>query len=151
MRSRPKQPLDAFIRQSNAVIAHDALDQLGKIDAPTQITFGRHDIVTSTRFAEPLKSGIKGSELVVFENCAHAPIYETVSDFNEKTLNSSTPTSDESERPKRPVRTEFSDIPARRATKTRRSRRSSTSASGRPLRGAIEMQLSWPSATPPAA
>ncbi|MGB3580176.1 MAG: alpha/beta hydrolase [Roseiarcus sp.] len=48
VRSRPKQPLDAFLRQSNAVIAHDALGQLGKISAPTQITFGRHDIVTST-------------------------------------------------------------------------------------------------------
>ena len=31
VRSRPKQPLDAFIRQSDAVIAHDALAQLGKI------------------------------------------------------------------------------------------------------------------------
>ena len=63
VRGRPQQPIDAFIRQSNAVIAHDALSQLGRIAAPTQITFGRHDIVTSTRFADPLKSGIKGSEL----------------------------------------------------------------------------------------
>ena len=86
VRSRPKQPFDAFIRQSNAVIAHDALAQLGKISAPTQITFGRHDIVTSTRFAEPLKSGIKNSELHVFETCAHAAIYESVSEFNQKTL-----------------------------------------------------------------
>ena len=86
VRSRPKQPLDAFIRQSNAVIAHDALGQLGKIAAPTQITFGRHDIVTSTRFAEPFKSGIKNSELIVFETCAHAAIYENVAEFNEKTL-----------------------------------------------------------------
>jgi len=86
VRSRPKQPFDAFIRQSNAVIAHDALGQLGKISAPTQITFGRHDIVTSTRFVEPFRSGIKNSELVIFEMCAHAPIYENVSEFNEKTL-----------------------------------------------------------------
>jgi len=86
VRSRPKQPFDAFIRQSNAVIAHDALAQLGKISAPTQITFGRHDTVTSTRFAEPLKSGIKKSELFVFEDCAHAAIYENVAAFNEKTL-----------------------------------------------------------------
>ena len=86
VRSRPQQPIDAFIRQSNAVIAHDALSQLGRIAAPTQITFGRHDIVTSTRFADPLKSGIKGSELTVFETCAHAAIYETVADFNERTL-----------------------------------------------------------------
>jgi pimeloyl-ACP methyl ester carboxylesterase len=33
-----------------------------------------------------LKNGIKGSELVVFEGCAHAPIYEDVAGFNEKTL-----------------------------------------------------------------
>jgi pimeloyl-ACP methyl ester carboxylesterase len=58
VRSRPKQPVDAFIQQSDAVIAHDAEAQLRKVRAPTQITFGRHDTVTSTRFAEPLKNGI---------------------------------------------------------------------------------------------
>ena len=86
VRSRPKQPLDAFARQSNAVIGHDAVAQLGKIAAPTQITFGRHDLCTSTRFADPMTKGISGSELVVFETCAHAPIYESVAEFNEKTL-----------------------------------------------------------------
>lgn len=86
VRSRPKQPLDAFISQSSAVIAHDATAQLARIQAPTQITFGRHDMVCSTRFEDPLKNGIKGSELVVFETCAHAPIYESVAEFNEKTL-----------------------------------------------------------------
>jgi pimeloyl-ACP methyl ester carboxylesterase len=86
VRSRPNQPFDAFIRQSNAVIAHDAATQLARIKAPTQITFGRHDMVTSTRFADAMKSGIKASELLVFENCAHAPIYESVAEFNEKTI-----------------------------------------------------------------
>lgn len=86
VRSRPKQPFDAFIQQSNAVIAHDAAAQLGHIRAPTQITFGRHDMVTSTRFADAMKSGIKESELLVFETCAHAPIYQSVAEFNEKTL-----------------------------------------------------------------
>jgi pimeloyl-ACP methyl ester carboxylesterase len=86
VRSRPKQPQDAFISQSSAVIGHDALSQLGRITAPTQITFGRHDLVCSTRFADPLKNGIKGSELAIFEDCAHAPIYENVAGFNEKTL-----------------------------------------------------------------
>jgi pimeloyl-ACP methyl ester carboxylesterase len=86
VRSRPKQPFDAFIQQSNAVIAHDAAAQLGRIKAPTQITFGRHDMVTSTRFADAMKNGIKASELLVFETCAHAPIYQSVAEFNEKTL-----------------------------------------------------------------
>lgn len=85
VRGRPVQPLDSFMRQSNAVIAHDADAQLGKILAPTQITFGRYDMVTSTRFADRLKT-IAQSEMVVFEGCAHAPIYEKVEEFNQTTL-----------------------------------------------------------------
>jgi 3-oxoadipate enol-lactonase len=86
VRGRPAQPVDAFMRQSNAVLAHDADAQLGQIRVPTQITFGRHDMVTSTRFAERLKTGIRASEMVIFETCSHAPIYEQVAEFNEKTL-----------------------------------------------------------------
>jgi pimeloyl-ACP methyl ester carboxylesterase len=77
---------DPFIRESNAVIAHDALAQLARIKAPTQITLGRHDQVCGPRFADTLTSGIKGSELVVFETCSHAPIYQSTAEFNEKTL-----------------------------------------------------------------
>jgi pimeloyl-ACP methyl ester carboxylesterase len=86
VRSRPKQPIDAFIQQSDAVLTHDAQAQLGKIRAPTQITFGRHDVVASTRFADRLKNGIGNSELYIFEDCSHAPLYENVPAFNEKTL-----------------------------------------------------------------
>jgi pimeloyl-ACP methyl ester carboxylesterase len=85
VRGRPTQPLDAFMRQSNAVIAHDVESQLGMIQAPTQITFGRHDMVCSTRFADRLKT-IPQSEMVIFEGCAHAPIYEKVDEFNQTTL-----------------------------------------------------------------
>ena len=86
VRSRPKQPIDAFIQQSDAVLTHDAQAQLGKIRAPTQITFGRRDVVTSTRFADRLKNGIGNSELYIFEDCSHAPLYENVPAFNAKTL-----------------------------------------------------------------
>jgi pimeloyl-ACP methyl ester carboxylesterase len=86
VRSRPEQPVDAFMRESDAVIAHDAQAQLAKIQAPTQITFGRHDMITSTRFADAMKRGIRNSELHVFEGCAHAPLYENVPEFNERTL-----------------------------------------------------------------
>lgn len=50
------------------------------------MTFGRHDAVTSPRFAAPLTNGIKGAELSIFEDCAHAPIYENVEAFNAQTL-----------------------------------------------------------------
>src|SRR5215813_10577678 len=86
VRSRPDQPLAAFVQQSNAVITHDVEAQLGRITAPTQITFGRHDLVTSTRFADRMREGIRGSELLIFEECAHATIYENVEEFNQKTL-----------------------------------------------------------------
>jgi pimeloyl-ACP methyl ester carboxylesterase len=86
VRGRPRQPLDAFLRQSEAVIAHDVEAQLGRIKAPTQITFGSRDVVTSTRFAHRLQEGIAGSEVVVFDGCAHAPIYENVAEFNARTL-----------------------------------------------------------------
>ena len=86
VRSRPKQLVEAFLQQSDAVINHDASAQLGKIRAPTQITFGRFDSVTSTRFAEPLRNGIRNSELYIFEDCSHAPIYENVAAFNAKSL-----------------------------------------------------------------
>ena len=86
VRGRPRQPLDAFLSQSEAVIAHDAAAEIDRIKAPTQMTFGRHDMVTSTRFAEAMKGGIAGSELVVFEDCAHAPIYENVAVFNARSL-----------------------------------------------------------------
>jgi len=86
VRGRPAQSLDAFERHSDAVIAHDVSSHLGNIKSPTQITFGRYDMITSTRFAEPLMGGIQGAELVVFEGCSHAPIYEKVDEFNQTTL-----------------------------------------------------------------
>lgn len=86
VQSRPAQSVDSFLRQSNAVITHDVEGQLSQITTPTQITFGRHDMVTSTRFADRLTSAIQNSELVVFEDSSHAPMYESVEEFNERTL-----------------------------------------------------------------
>ena len=86
VRSRPPLSVDGYIKQADAVIAHDAESQLTRITAPAQITFGRYDQITSVRFAEPLKSAIKNSELVIFEEASHAAIYECVEEFNQKTL-----------------------------------------------------------------
>jgi pimeloyl-ACP methyl ester carboxylesterase len=86
VRGRPMPPVDAFLRQSAAVLHHDAEPLLSRIQAPTLITFGRRDLVTSTRFADPLRQGIPDSELTVFEDGSHAPIYECVEEFNTRTL-----------------------------------------------------------------
>ncbi len=86
VRGRPAQSLTAFIQQSNAVIAHDVEEQVARITVPTQITYGSRDMLTSARFAERMHRAIHGSELVVFDGCAHTPIYEKVEEFNQKTL-----------------------------------------------------------------
>jgi pimeloyl-ACP methyl ester carboxylesterase len=86
VRSRPLQSVESYVQQTNAVLNHDAVEQLQKITAPTQITFGEHDAITSTRFAEPMSSRIRNSEVLVFEACSHAPIYESVPEFNQRTL-----------------------------------------------------------------
>lgn len=86
VRSRPAQPVASFMQQSNAVIAHDAEAVLNRITAPTLITFGRQDIATSVRFADRMKGRIRNSELMILEGCSHAPIYEKVEEFNQKTL-----------------------------------------------------------------
>ena len=86
VRSRPMPPVDAFLRQSEAVLGHDARAALGSIQAPTLVTFGEHDACTSTRFAGPLTEGISGAELIVFGGASHAPIYEVTEEFNQRTL-----------------------------------------------------------------
>jgi pimeloyl-ACP methyl ester carboxylesterase len=86
VRSRPAQPLDAFLAQSEAALAHDVSPVLGEIDAPALITFGARDLVCSPRFAEPLTSGIAGSELVVFDHLLHAGLHEDPETFNRTTL-----------------------------------------------------------------
>ena len=86
VRSRPPLSVDGYIKQANAVIGHDVESRLGDITAPTLVTFGRHDQITSTRFSAPLLNGISNSELLIFETASHAPIYEVAQEFNEKTL-----------------------------------------------------------------
>jgi pimeloyl-ACP methyl ester carboxylesterase len=68
------------------VLAHDAASALAQIEAPTLITFGAHDLVTSTRFAEPLTTGIADSELVVFDHLSHAGLHEDPDAFNGATV-----------------------------------------------------------------
>ena len=86
VRGRPAQPRDAFLAQTEAVLAHDATGVLAEIRAPTLVTFGAHDMVTSTRFAEPLTSAIADSELTVFDHLSHAGLHEDPEAFNRATL-----------------------------------------------------------------
>ena len=86
VRSRPAQPLDAFLAQTEAAIANDVSPVLGEIGVPSLITFGAHDLVCGDRFAERLNRRIGESELVVFEHLSHAGLHEDPDTFNRATL-----------------------------------------------------------------
>lgn len=86
LRSGPQQPVEAFLRQARAADTHDGRALYAHVEAPTLITFGREDRLTSTRFAPALQAGIRGSQVVVFDGCAHAPISEDPTTFNRATL-----------------------------------------------------------------
>jgi pimeloyl-ACP methyl ester carboxylesterase len=86
VRSRPAQPLAAFLAQTEAAMAHDASPVLGAIGVPTLITVGAHDLVCSPRFAERINGKIDGSELQVFEHLSHGALHEDADTFNRTTL-----------------------------------------------------------------
>jgi pimeloyl-ACP methyl ester carboxylesterase len=86
VRGRPAQPLDAFLAQTEAAMAHDASAVLGEIAVPSLITVGAHDLVCSPRFAARINSRIDGSELVVFEQLSHGALHEDPDTFNRATL-----------------------------------------------------------------
>jgi pimeloyl-ACP methyl ester carboxylesterase len=86
VRGRPAQPLDAFLAQTEAAMAHDVSSALGEIGVPTLISVGAHDLVCSPRFAERINSRIGGSELLVFEHLSHGGLHEDPDTFNSATL-----------------------------------------------------------------
>jgi pimeloyl-ACP methyl ester carboxylesterase len=86
VRGRPAQPLDAFLAQTDAALAHDAGPLLGDIGVPTLITVGARDLVCSPRFAERINGRIAGSEMVVFEHLSHGGLHEDAETFNRATL-----------------------------------------------------------------
>jgi len=85
-RSRPPQRVADFLEHSATVIRHDVLDALRTIEAPTQITFGARDVITSTRFVEPMLGAMPHAEVEIFDNCSHASFLEDVDGFNSRTL-----------------------------------------------------------------
>jgi pimeloyl-ACP methyl ester carboxylesterase len=86
VRSRPAPSVEAFLEQSDAVKTHDIAAQMSRIEAPTLITVGRYDMLTPTRVASDMKQALRNSEMLIFEGCAHAALYQNVADFNQKTL-----------------------------------------------------------------
>jgi proline iminopeptidase len=60
---------------------YDVSARLGEITVPTLVLCGRHDIVTPPAASERIHRGIKGSELVIFEDSGHFPFAEEPAAF----------------------------------------------------------------------
>lgn len=81
---RDDAPMDdkVFVRQAEACMAHDALERLGEISAPTLVVCGEGDILTPPHLARQLADRIKGSRLVLLPNAGHLVAAELAPRFN---------------------------------------------------------------------
>jgi pimeloyl-ACP methyl ester carboxylesterase len=70
------QEPEGWIRQTEADIAHNALDRLGQIRARITIIVGEDDICTPPRFSEELHAAIGGSTLVRIPHAGHCAVFE---------------------------------------------------------------------------
>ena len=62
------------------------LPRLHRIDAPTLIIWGDSDKMIPPQYAKELEDTIPNNELVLMENCGHAPYVEKPREFNEIVL-----------------------------------------------------------------
>ena len=87
VRGRPMAPVDAFMRQSGAVLAHDAHDALPHDPGadPHHVRPPRRRVLDPLRRAA-VQGDPGGAEVTIFEDCSHAPLYENVEEFNSRTL-----------------------------------------------------------------
>jgi 3-oxoadipate enol-lactonase len=80
------QSVAGFLRQCDAIIAHDALDRLGSITAPTHVIVGAEDILTPPRHARTLAEKIPGARLTTVPEAGHGLFWERPMEFNQAFL-----------------------------------------------------------------
>lgn len=80
------QSLTGFLRQSEAVAAHDTLDRLGAVRVPTLVSVGEDDILVPPRFSRELAARIPGAALRIVKGAGHGYFLERADTFNELCL-----------------------------------------------------------------
>lgn len=81
------QSFEAYMRQSAAFKAHDALDRLPSISAPAHIIVGEEDIYTPLRYSIEMANAISGSTLTVIPEAGHGLFWEQTDRFNRSLAN----------------------------------------------------------------
>jgi pimeloyl-ACP methyl ester carboxylesterase len=76
------QSLTGFLRQGDAVAAHDAWERLPLVRCPTLVTVADDDILVPPRFSRELAARIPGAELHTLPGAGHAYFWERPEAFN---------------------------------------------------------------------
>ncbi len=76
---------DRFLKNADAIMNFDVLDELSKISCPTLIISGSDDNTVGNDAAGELSDGIAGSELFVYEGLGHGA-FEEAKDFYDRVL-----------------------------------------------------------------
>ncbi|HEV3310708.1 MAG TPA: alpha/beta hydrolase [Chloroflexota bacterium] len=77
----PTPPV-TFTRQAEACMAHDALERLEGLTAPTLLMVGEQDIFTPRRFSDEMAKRIKKARVEVVQDAAHAAYWEKPEEVN---------------------------------------------------------------------
>ncbi len=80
------QPVDAFQRQFDACLRHDAAARLGSIKAPTLIMAGDDDPLVPSENSRILKKLMPGAELYFLPGLRHCFFIEGSEKFNQKVI-----------------------------------------------------------------
>ena len=70
------------VATAKSAVRHNLSDKLHQIEAPTLLIWGRHDTITPPFVGEKFNELIANSELVIVEECGHAPMMELPGEFN---------------------------------------------------------------------
>lgn len=73
---------NAYLRQLQFCMDHDTIDRLDRIQAPTLVVTGLHDILTSPIQGKELTEWIAGARYVEFPDASHGLIFEEADDFS---------------------------------------------------------------------
>ena len=84
-RYRP-QSSEAYLRQLQACMGHNASDRLSQIQVPTLVVHGEVDPLVPVENGKYLAQHIPGARLILYPNTGHIPIIERADDYNRDVL-----------------------------------------------------------------
>ncbi len=75
------QTLTGFLRQGDAILAHDTLERLSTLGCPTLVSVAEDDILVPPRFAREMAARIPGAQFEVVSRAGHAYFWERADTF----------------------------------------------------------------------